>query len=146
MAIAKTQQGLLTIVGAPRYKHRGQALVVETSGNYVDINPNPEQVRATKAGHTVPSVNWAYFHPMSLCCCDSDWRIFWSSCLRHESGQRCLHRPHSHICAHVHRRRQAGESVHLQRIGFGKCFPALLNTVKLAMQILTLVLLLPSES
>lgn len=87
MAIAKTQQGLLTIVGAPRYKHRGQVLVVEASGNYVDINPNPEQVRAIKAGHTVPSVNWAYFHPMSLCRCDSDWRIFWSSCLRHESGQ-----------------------------------------------------------
>ncbi|XP_075890475.1 integrin alpha-M-like isoform X2 [Nelusetta ayraudi] len=46
MAIAKTQQGLLTIVGAPRYKHRGQVLVVEASGNYVDINPNPEQTGA----------------------------------------------------------------------------------------------------
>lgn len=58
----------------------------------------------------------------------------------HEGGQRYHHRPHSYICPHVHRRGQAGESVHLHPIWFGKCFPALLNMVKLPMQMLTVVL------
>lgn len=53
IAIAQTQRGLLTIVGAPRYKHQGLVLAVDTRGSSQRIHPNPEQVRAIKAGHTV---------------------------------------------------------------------------------------------
>lgn len=148
MAIAQTQQGLLTIVGAPRYKHQGLVLAVEARGTSQRIQPYPKQVRAINAGDIVPPLlsTGHLFILLSLCHCDSDWCIFRSSCLCHESGQRHHHRPHSHICPHVHRRGQAGEGVHLHPIWFGKCLPVLLNMVKLLMPLLTLVRLLPPES
>lgn len=44
MAVAKTWQGSLTIVGAPRYQHRGVVMAVQTNSNYKKIDPNPWQV------------------------------------------------------------------------------------------------------
>lgn len=44
MAVAQTQQGLLTIVGAPRYQHQGLVLAVEVSGRSQRIPPVPKQV------------------------------------------------------------------------------------------------------
>ncbi|XP_070846573.1 integrin alpha-M [Chaetodon trifascialis] len=43
MAVAKTRQGLLTIVGAPRYQHRGIAMAVDTNGKSNMIEPSPRQ-------------------------------------------------------------------------------------------------------
>lgn len=64
MAIAKTQQGLLTIVGAPRHEHQGLVLVVKASGSYKMIDPNPKQVRAIKVPR-LPSTG----HIFTLCVC-----------------------------------------------------------------------------
>lgn len=53
MVVAQTQQGLLTIVGAPRYQHHGLVLAVEESGSSQRIQPFPKQVGAIKYGHAV---------------------------------------------------------------------------------------------
>ncbi|KAG8009159.1 Integrin alpha-M [Nibea albiflora] len=39
MAVAQTRQGSMTIVGAPRYQHRGVVMVVDPSGNFKKIDP-----------------------------------------------------------------------------------------------------------
>ncbi|XP_076615332.1 integrin alpha-M-like isoform X2 [Chaetodon auriga] len=44
MAVAKTRQGPLTIVGAPRYQHRGIAMAVDTNGKSKKIDPSPWQI------------------------------------------------------------------------------------------------------
>lgn len=41
MAVAKTREGPLTIVGGPRYKHRGVVMTVEARGNVKKIDPHP---------------------------------------------------------------------------------------------------------
>ncbi|XP_063749943.1 integrin alpha-X-like isoform X2 [Eleginops maclovinus] len=43
MAVAKTTTGTLTIIGAPRYKHRGVVRVVVNNWNYKKIDPFPWQ-------------------------------------------------------------------------------------------------------
>ncbi|XP_073345568.1 integrin alpha-M [Pagrus major] len=40
IAVANTRQGPLTIVGAPRYKHRGIVMTVEAKGRYKKIDPH----------------------------------------------------------------------------------------------------------
>lgn len=44
MAVAKTREGPLTIVGGPRYKHRGVVMTVEARGNVKKIDPHPWKV------------------------------------------------------------------------------------------------------
>ncbi|XP_041818025.1 integrin alpha-M-like [Chelmon rostratus] len=46
MAVAKTRQGLLTIVGAPRYQHRGIVMTVDTKGKNKIIDPSQWQVQS----------------------------------------------------------------------------------------------------
>ncbi|KAG8009158.1 Integrin alpha-M, partial [Nibea albiflora] len=46
MAVAQTRQGSITIVGAPRYRHRGVVMVVESSGNFKKIDPFPWQFQS----------------------------------------------------------------------------------------------------
>ena len=54
MAVAKTKEGTLTILGAPRYQHRGVVMTVLQNGNHKKIDPFPWQVRAyNKEGLTV---------------------------------------------------------------------------------------------
>uniref|UniRef100_H2THW5 Integrin alpha-X-like n=1 Tax=Takifugu rubripes TaxID=31033 RepID=H2THW5_TAKRU len=43
MAVAKTAGGSLTIVGAPRYRHIGTVIAVQTPKMYEKINPYPKQ-------------------------------------------------------------------------------------------------------
>lgn len=44
MAVAQTSQGTLTILGAPRYQHRGAVMAVQENNQYKRIDPNPLQV------------------------------------------------------------------------------------------------------
>uniref|UniRef100_A0A3Q3VMR9 VWFA domain-containing protein n=1 Tax=Mola mola TaxID=94237 RepID=A0A3Q3VMR9_MOLML len=44
MVVASTRQGPLTIVGAPRYQHRGVVMAVQLNGDHKKIHPYPEQV------------------------------------------------------------------------------------------------------
>lgn len=61
MAVAKTPQGQLTIVGAPRYQHRGAVMAVQTNGQYQKIDPDPWQVCVyNQDGRTVPKECEAY--------------------------------------------------------------------------------------
>uniref|UniRef100_A0A8C6NS79 VWFA domain-containing protein n=1 Tax=Nothobranchius furzeri TaxID=105023 RepID=A0A8C6NS79_NOTFU len=43
MAVAPTQSGMLTVLGAPRYKHRGVVITVFRDDFHQQINPYPEQ-------------------------------------------------------------------------------------------------------
>ncbi|XP_059181162.1 integrin alpha-X-like [Centropristis striata] len=43
MAVANTRRGMLTIVGAPRYKHRGAVMVVSQHQHRKTIDPDPWQ-------------------------------------------------------------------------------------------------------
>ena len=44
MAVANTREGPLTIVGGPRYKHRGVVMTVEARGQVKKIDPHPWKV------------------------------------------------------------------------------------------------------
>lgn len=44
MAVANTREGPLTIVGGPRYKHRGVVMTVEARGKFKKIDPHPWKV------------------------------------------------------------------------------------------------------
>lgn len=44
MAVAQTSQGPLTILGAPRYQHRGAVMTVQENNQHKRIDPNPLQV------------------------------------------------------------------------------------------------------
>ncbi|XP_027145041.1 integrin alpha-M-like isoform X1 [Larimichthys crocea] len=46
MAVANTRQGSMTIVGAPRYQHRGVVMAVDPSGNFKKIDPFPWQFQS----------------------------------------------------------------------------------------------------
>nr|XP_046233679.1 integrin alpha-M-like isoform X2 [Scatophagus argus] len=46
MAVANTMQGPLTIVGAPRYQHRGVVVAVQRNGNHKMIDPSPWQFQS----------------------------------------------------------------------------------------------------
>lgn len=44
MAVAETKYGSLTVLGAPRYKHRGAVITVYREDHLKIIDPYPHQV------------------------------------------------------------------------------------------------------
>lgn len=74
MAVAKTKFGPLTIVGAPRYQHRGVAMAVYQNSLDQTIDPVQWQVRAlyqdalTDLNHTFSNLKLLLLFPSFVQC------------------------------------------------------------------------------
>lgn len=138
MAVASTREGPLTIVGGPRYKHRGVVMTVEARGNVKKIDPHPWKVCVYNQLRLVNGLKrqwdahkkkfWLIPFFYFIITVSERW-ILWGRGLCHGCWSRLLHWPGLHICPYVCGHWQRRKSLHLWIIWFGKWqfYPVPLN-------------------